>query len=64
MRKLLLISSLFSTCAFSQTQDNRIDQQTFPFRISQQTPGSCTQYEFYINSTDGHVYMRSEEHNV
>ena len=57
MRKLLITLLLFSTCAFSQTQDNRIDQQTFPFRIAQQTPGSCTVYEFYVNSTDGRVYM-------
>ena len=57
MRNILLAALLFPAYAFSQTQDSRSYQQTFPVRVAQQTPGSCTQYEFYINSTDNHVYM-------
>ncbi len=56
MHKLIPLLVLLATAEWAQTQDNRNYSQTFPIRVDQQTPGTCQMWEFFIASTDGHVY--------
>lgn len=56
MHKLIPLLLLLASAEWAQTQDNRNYSQTFPIRVSQQTPGTCQMWEFFIASTDGHVY--------
>ena len=51
-----LIALLLCVPIFAQTIDNRNASTTAPFRVSQTTPGTCTPYEYYINTTDNKTY--------
>jgi hypothetical protein len=42
--------------AMSQSLDTRTYQFTAPIRVNQYTPGTCSPWEMYINSTDNHTY--------
>jgi hypothetical protein len=57
MRKTIALLFALAAClAAQETVDHRNAQQTFPVRVSQSTPGTCTPYEWYTNTTNNLTY--------